>query len=116
MMNSDQQDWVLALAYVYLQVQHYDKAIQLLETISLLNKSSTQTLKILSYAYFKNERLEDAFVASRKWLQAVQKTEAPHGLAPMYLLQGRILLKLNRKDLAKKCMQKYKQSLGGEHV
>jgi len=116
MMNVDQQQWALALAYVYVQAQQYDKSIKLLEALLIVNKDDPQAVKILSYAYFKKERYEDAFVLARKWIQQMQKIVESKEIALMYLLQGRALLKLNRKDLAKKCLEKYKQHLGNIHV
>ena len=114
--NSEQKHWALALGYVYLQTQNYDKTIILLEALLVLDSEDMQALKILSYAYLKVGRYEDSFISARKWIQHMQKTLAPKELALMYLLQGRALLKLNRKDLAKKCLQKYKHCLGSTHV
>ncbi len=116
MMSVEQQHWALALAYVYLQAQQYDKAIQLVEALLVLDKNDPQALKMLSYAYFKTARYEDTFVLARKWIQQMQKVVSPKEIALMYLLQGRALLKLNRKDLAKKCLEKYKQYLGSANV
>ncbi len=115
MMSLEQQHWILASSYVYLQMQHYDKAICLLEALLVLDKKNLQALKILSYAYFKKERYEDAFISARKWIDASKNLIEPKEIALMYLLQGRSLLKLNRKDLAKKCLQKYKQYLGNSN-
>ena len=101
--------WMQALSYVYIQMHQYEKAKVLLEAALVLDDKNDQVLKSLSYIYYQLQNFEAALRKAQTWVQVTQETKPAHERAQMYLLQAQSLLRLDKKDLAKKCLEKHYQ-------
>ncbi len=102
-------DWLLAVAYVFLQTQKYSLAVTFLETVLVLKPSSAEGVRLISFGYHKQSRFKDAFNATQKWQQMpkTKRETEPKYIAHIFLLQSQCLMQLNRPDLAKKCYVQY---------
>jgi hypothetical protein len=97
--------WILAVAYVFIQAAFFDKALILLKGLDKLNTQDPQRLKLLAYVFYKKEEYKAALTYLQEWLENAKDATADE-LAQMYLLQAKILHRLNQKKLAKQSLIK----------
>ncbi len=98
-------EWLLTLGYVYIQTHKFSKALTVLKLVLVMRKNHPEALKLMSFAYFESGQCDRAFSSIKRWLQLPGSSRGEASV--MFLLQARVLLRLKRKDLAKKCLMKH---------
>lgn len=113
-LKKENVEWLLALAYVFIQTNKPSRAMAILNAVLIENQDNPDAMKLSSIAFFKKEEFDKAFGFIKKWM-ALSGTSREERIE-MYLLQARVLLRLKRKDLAKKCLLKYTELIDEEEA
>ena len=112
----DQQnkEWLLALSFVYIQTGRLDHAVTILTLLLSECPGLPDALKLAGNLYFLKEEYDRSFNYINQWMK-IRSTRRDEKIE-MSLLQARVLLKLKRKDLARKCLMRYKVLLDEEEL
>lgn len=95
--NEKQKDFLLILAYTYVQNNQFEKAITIYKALWTLFPDSEKLAFCLSYLYFRTQQFETALYYIDTYL-----AKNSSGLG--YLLKGKALLELGRKYEAKEAI------------
>ncbi|ABC31783.1 protein containing tetratricopeptide repeats [Hahella chejuensis KCTC 2396] len=100
------REWLLALAFVYLQQNHHKKALTLLQATAKLCPEDAYVTRGLAFACLKAARYKDALTLSDRSLRELGvKPET----APFLLIRSHALWALERPEEARKSLKKYHQ-------
>lgn len=113
-LKNENVEWLLALAYVFIQTNKTSRALAILNAVLIENQSNSDALKLSSFAHFKKEEFDKSFGFIKAWMELPDTNREEK--IEMFLLQARVLLRLKRKDLAKKCLLKYKDLIDEEEA
>ncbi|MEJ2044101.1 MAG: hypothetical protein P8X74_14870 [Reinekea sp.] len=108
-------DWLLSMAYIYLQQNHYEKALILLQVAEKITRQDNSTdspvIRCLVFAYLKTTRYKEALVLCDRNLK---KQGINQKTAPFLLLRSHALWALERQDDARKSLDRYHQLVGSK--
>ncbi|MES2661670.1 MAG: tetratricopeptide repeat protein [Pseudomonadota bacterium] len=106
-LTTAQHEWMLAVAYVYLQNQQYESAVVLLELVLSENTESIDAIKSLMYCYLMLDRLDECIKAGRRLLMLLPKP-INGNYAKVYLILAKAFYRLGDQANAQKSMLKYR--------
>lgn len=101
MIDKPLKQWLLAQAAYYLEYLQPDKAIALLEALRTLEPGEPHVHRMLSYAYLKADRPEEAIAAADSFMQCVKPGTDTRAIK---WIKGRALLK-KKKSVRKRAAQ-----------
>lgn len=104
MWRTEQTEALQVLADIYLDQGQTERAVTLLNALTLLDPGSTSILRALSYAFLLAGRYEDALTTADTLLQ--RDTTMPDN-APTLLIRGKALWALGRAAEAQENFQRY---------
>ena len=113
--EQENRDWLLSMAYIYLQQAHYEKALVLLQVAERIyrkaNNPDNRVIRGLAFVYLKTSRYKEALMLCDRNLkqQGINRSTAP-----FLLFRSHSLWALERQDEARKSLKKYHQLRGSE--
>ncbi|OZG72683.1 hypothetical protein BTA51_14230 [Hahella sp. CCB-MM4] len=100
------REWLLTLAFVYLQQNHHKKALVLLQATARLCPEDIYVIRGLAFACLKAGRFKDALSLCD---QSLRKQGIHLESAPFLLIRSHALWSLERREEATKSLKKYHQ-------
>ena len=108
-LNQVQIDWLLAVAYVYMQNNKYDDSINLLELVLSNYNRNLDAIRGLGFCYLESHRYEDCIKACHRFLLLSQEIEVDTlTLARVQLILAKANKNLGRLDEARQAMVNYR--------
>lgn len=105
-LNLINREWLLALAFVYLQQNHHKKALVLLQAAAKLCPEDIYVTRGLAFACLKASRFKEALTLSNR---SLKKLGIGQETAPFLLIRSFALWGLERSEEAQKSLKKYHQ-------
>ena len=108
-LNQVQIDWLLAVAYVYVQNSKFDEAISLLELVLSNYNRNLDAIRGLGFCYLESNRYEDCIKACNRFLLLSQEIPTDNlSLARVQLILAKANKQLGRLDEARQAMLNYR--------
>jgi len=108
-LNQVQIDWLLAVAYVYMQNGKHDEAISLLELVLSNYNRNLDAIRGLGFCYLESRRFEDCIKACQRFLLLSQEMPTePLALSRVHLILAKANKKLGRLPEARNAMLTYR--------
>lgn len=108
-LNQVQIDWLLAVAYVYMQNSKFEESISLLELVLSNYNRNLDAIRGLGFCYLESGRYEDCIKACNRFLLLSQEIPTDDlTLARVQLILAKAFRKLGRIDEARQAMFNYR--------
>ena len=112
-LNQVQIDWLLAVAYVYMQNSKFDEAISLLELVLSNYNRNLDAIRGLGYCYLISERFEECIKACNRFVLLSREIQVDNPtLARVHLILAKANKNLGRNGEARQAMSTYRAIAG----
>ena len=115
-LNQVQIDWLLAVAYVYMQNSKFNEAISLLELVLSNYNRNLDAIRGLGYCYLVSERFEECIKACNRFILLSREIQVDNAtLSRVHLILAKANKNLGRFEEARKALATYQAISGLEN-
>jgi|GEM_PF-6988448 len=108
-LNQVQIDWLLAVAYVYIQNNKYSDATNLLELVLSNYNRNLEAIRGLGYCYLASERYEECIKACNRFMLLSREIQVDNPtISRVYLILAKANKQLGRLNEAREAMVTYR--------